>query len=630
MHPQPDLPHVASPPPKPLLVFDGDCEFCRFWIARWRRQTGEAVDYQPYQEPRIAERFPELPRERFARAVQLIEADGRVSEGAHAVFRALAHSGRGAWLWCYLHLPRFAFITERTYRLIADHRPLASRLTILMWGTIPLPPTYALTTWLFLRLIGIVYLVAFWSLAVQIRGLIGHEGILPAAQFMTSVRAWADTQQIGLDRFRVVPTIFWLGTSDRFLEGVCLGGAVLAALLIAGVAPAILLPTLWVGYLSLTVICRPFLWYQWDTLLLETGLLAIFVAPFVWRQRLSRLADPPRLALWLLYWLLFRLMVGSGIVKLASGDPTWRGLTAMSFHYETQPLPTPLAWYAQLLPLWFHKATTAAVLSIELIVPWSLFGPRRVRVLGCAILAGLQGAIWLTGNYTFFNLLAVTLCVLLLDDVTLEGVVRVFRKYAAADVRAPAPTAQWPRLILLLVAIITVPVSAVGLARQLRVDLPGARVVAPISNFIEPFKSVNRYGLFAVMTTMRAEIVIEGSHDGTEWLAYEFKDKPGDVRRRPSWVAPHQPRLDWQMWFAALGDDQFEWFERFCQGVLAGSPAVLGLLAYDPFAGQPPRFIRGVLYQYHFASAATHRQQGVWWTRERVGLYSPVFSQGQR
>jgi len=617
---------VQSPPARPLLVFDGDCGFCRYWIARWRRHTGDQVDYQPFQDPQIAARFPEIPHQHLSRSVQLIEPDGRVREGALAVLRALAHAGRGGPLWCYERLPGFAVLAEATYRIIADHRSFASRVTTLLWGKVPRPSTYTLTTWIFLKLIGVVYLIAFWSMAVQIRGLAGRDGILPAAQFMAAVRAWANTQQIGMERFRVVPTLFWLGTSDGFLQGLCIAGAVLAALLIAGFAPAVLLPMLWVGYLSLVVICRPFLWYQWDTLLLETGLLAILVAPFLWRHSLRRLATPPRLGLWLLWWLLFRLMFGSGVVKLASGDPTWRSLTALTFHFETQPLPTPVAWYAHLLPIWLQKASTAGVLGVELIAPWLIFAPRRLGLVACGFLAGLQGVVWLTGNYTFFNLLALTLCLSLVDDAVLERIAPILRKYSGGMRRSAVQVAQWPRVLLLAVAVVTVPVSVVGLMRQLRVDLPGSSVVAPLSNLIAPFESVNTYGLFAVMTTTRPEIIVEGSNDGAKWLAYEFKDKPGDVSRRPPWVAPHQPRLDWQMWFAALGDDDLQWFERFCQRLLEGSPAVLQLLAYDPFAGHPPRYVRGVLYQYHFADAAAHRQRGVWWTRERMGLYSPVFS----
>jgi len=621
--------HVASPPPKPLLVFDGECGFCRYWIVRWRQHTRDAVDYQPYQDPEITRRFPELPRERYARAVQLIESDGSVFEGAEAVFRTLARSGRRTLMWCYERLPGFATLTERSYCLIADHRSAAARITNVLWGKTPQPSTYGLTTWVFLRLIGVVYLVAFWSLAVQIRGLTGQDGILPAAQFMAAVRTWAATEQIGLERFWFIPTLFWFGTSDSLLQGTCIGGAVLAVLLIAGVAPALLLPVLWFGYLSLVVVCRPFLWYQWDTLLLEAGSLTIFIAPLVWWHSPRRPIEPRRLSRWLLWWLLFRLMFGSGVVKLASGDPTWRELTALTFHYETQPLPTPVAWYAHLLPVWFQEASAAGVLGVELLAPWLRFAPRRLRLVGGALLVGLQAVVWLTGNYTFLNLLAVALCLLLLDDAAVRRLLPMLRKFFPNGAHLAVSRARWPQWVLVTVAIVTVPVSIVGLMRQLHVDPPGQWVVAPMSDFIAPFESVNTYGLFAIMTTMRPEIIVEGSNDGVKWVAYEFKDKPGDVARRPPWVAPHQPRLDWQMWFAALGSDDLSWFERFCQRLLEGSPSVLRLLAYDPFGGQPPRFVRGVLYQYHFADAATHWQQRVWWTRERVGPYSPVFSRSQ-
>jgi hypothetical protein len=475
-------------------------------------------------------------------------------------------------------------------------------------------------------LIGVVYLVAFWSLAVQIRGLTGQDGILPAAQFMAAVRTWAATEQIGLGRFWFIPTLFWLGTSDSLLQGACIGGAALAVLLISGVAPALLLPLLWFGYLSLVVVCRPFLWYQWDTLLLEAGSLSLLVAPLVWWHSPRRPIEPPRLGRWLLWWLLFRLMFGSGVVKLASGDPTWPGLTALTFHYETQPLPTPVAWYAHLLPVWFQKASTAGVLGVELLAPWLIFAPRRLRLFGGALLVGLQAVVWLTGNYTFFNLLAAALCLSLLDDAAVRRLLLMLRRFFPSDPHMAVSRAGWPQWVLVTVAIMTVPVSIVGLMRQLHVDPPGQWIVAPLSDFIAPFESVNTYGLFAIMTTMRPEIIVEGSNDGVKWVAYEFKYKPGDVARRPPWVAPHQPRLDWQMWFAALGSDDLSWFERLCQRLLEGSPSVLRLLAYDPFAGQPPRFVRGVLYQYHFADAATRRQQHVWWIRERVGPYSPVFS----
>ena len=267
------------------------------------------------------------------------------------------------------------------------------------------PPSYAIANGIFLRMLGVVYLIAFWSLAVQIRGLIGHDGILPAVEYFAAASEWASSQHMGLDRFRLLPTLCWISTSDAFLVALSAGGAVLAVLLMIGLAPVVLLPLLWIDYLSLSVVCGEFLQYQWDALLLETGLLAIFLAPLALWLPFRGEIDPPHISRWLLWWLLFRLLFGSGVVKLASGDPTWANLTALAFHYETQPLPTPVAWYAHHLPLWFHKVSTAGTLAVELLVPWLFFGPRRLRLIGCGLSVGLQVIIWTTGNYTFFNLL---------------------------------------------------------------------------------------------------------------------------------------------------------------------------------------------------------------------------------
>ena len=479
------------------------------------------------------------------------------------------------------------------YRAVAEHRNVASRVTTMVWGRDPRPPTYALARWWFFRLLSLSYLAAFWSLATQILGLVGHAGIVPA------------------------------GVADGWLRGTCLAGSVLASLLFLGVAPVALLPVLWALYLWLSTITGPFLSFQWDALLLEAGFLAIFIAPISWRDRLRGAFDPPRLGVWLMLWLLFRLMAGSGGVKLASGDPTWRDLTALSFHYETQPIPTPLAWWAHHLPAWFNRASTAGVLGIELIAPILMLGPRRLRSFAFVWLAGLQLLIALTGNYAFFNLLSVALCLFLLEDVVLTRVVRWLQ---------PGPLMKERRVrrvqnaLLIAVALVTVPVSALHFTAGLGVEMPGLPVVLPLARLVAPLRSVNGYGLFAVMTTTRDEIVIEGSDDGTRWQEYEFRYKAGDLRRAPPWVAPHQPRLDWQMWFAALsrfGDEP--WFQAFCARLLEGSPDVLRLLGRDPFQGRPPRSVRGVLYRYHFSDAAA-RRQGVWWTRERLGPYSPALT----
>jgi hypothetical protein len=522
--------------------------------------------------------------------------------------------------------------------------------------------TYSRASWLFLRFLGLVYLVAFWSIGLQIRGLIGHDGILPAADLMAAARHYAETQGLGpFSRFLVLPTVFWWGASDRFLIAVSAGGQVLALCLLIGLAPPLIMSLLWVAYLSLSVVCREFLSYQWDALLLETGFLAIFVAPLTWfdrgawdwlRRRSPGAAtaadlepsrgdgvDGPRpLARWLLWWLLFRLMFASGVVKLASGDPTWHGLYALTVHYETQPLPTPLGWYAHHLPAVVQRVSTAFVLAVELAVPFSIVAPRRARTIGFAILVILQALIALTGNYAFFNLLTVALCILLLDDRTFDRILKRFRAPNAqpAILIPPDPAAtptpprggrRFPLWVPAAVAVITLPISIEILASQLGLGVPGSSLIARVDSFAEPFHSINGYGLFAVMTTTRPEIIVEGSDDGTNWLAYEFKYKPGDLRRAPPWVAPYQPRLDWQMWFAALGSyDQAPWFESFCRRLLEGSPSVVELLAATPFPQRPPRFLRAVLYRYHVADLATHRREGVWWVREKIGLYSPVLS----
>jgi hypothetical protein len=516
--------------------------------------------------------------------------------------------------------------------------------------------SYAAAGWIFRRLLGLVYLLAFWSLGTQILGLVGAHGILPAREYMEAARIWAASQHIGLNRYHLLPTVFWISTTDGFLKGVCFTGMGLAALLIAGIAPLVVLPCLWAAYLSLAVVCREFLGYQWDALLLETGMLATALGPAAWLDRLRARRDPPRIGVWLMLWLLFRLMLGSGLVKLASGDPTWRSLEALRFYYETQPIPSPLAFYAHHLPVAVHQLATFATLAIELAVPFLILGTRRWRTTAFVLFVGLQATIAATGNYAFFNLLAAALCLFLLDDATLKitdtaRTARLPERSGAFGVPAsdgdPGPPprglcavgwgggsggAKPPGLDVhrgwvIALAVVVAPVSAYTFTASVGLRLPGASLIESPAAFLEPLRSVNSYGLFAVMTTARPEIIVFGSDDGERWSAYEFKYKPGDVSRRPPQVAPHQPRLDWQMWFAALVPYQdAPWFQQFCVRLLEASPDVRRLLAYDPFKGRRPRYIRSTLYRYHFADRMTHGQGGVWWTRELLGEYSPVMS----
>jgi predicted DCC family thiol-disulfide oxidoreductase YuxK len=622
---------VAAPPPKPLMIFDGDCNFCTLWIRRWQQMTGEAVDYLPSQDPAVAKQFPEIPHERFQTSVQLIETDGVVYSGAEAIFRALAKNPKWqSLLHAYKKTPVIAQITESAYSFVAGHRTLFSRLTRWFWGRHVELPDYFLTRWIFLRALGAIYLVAFISLWTQISGLIGHDGILPTDQFMSAVKQQCDAHGIGWERFHLLPTLCWFDSSDGFLNFQCAAGTVAAILLIFGIAPAPCLALLWLLYLSLATVGQDFLGFQWDNLLLEAGFLGIFFAPLQLLPCKSRGAPPSRIVLWLLRLLLLKLIFSSGCVKLLSGDPNWRNLTALTFHYQTQPLPTWIGWYAQQLPLWFQKFSCAAMFGIELGASFLIFAPRRIRFFGGAAIIFLQILILLTGNYTFFNFLTLALCLLLLDDFILQQIVPS-RIHGLFSLKLQPSTfnriRHWSRAITIPLAVVALSISVFQMISMFGVQSELLFPVAVADEWLQPSRSVNSYGLFAVMTKTRNEIVVEGSNDGATWLPYEFKYKPGDVNQKPRFVEPFQPRLDWQMWFAALGNyQQNPWFENFCKRLLQGSSEVLALLKKNPFPNKPPRYIRAEFYDYHFTNAAERRETGAWWKREFIGEYLPPVS----
>lgn len=480
--------------------------------------------------------------------------------------------------------------------------------------------TYSLSSWLFLRLLGLIYLAAFVSLGVQIKGLVGREGILPAGDFLLARKTRGRT------RFLQIPTLCWWNASDGFLRWLCWSGAGLSVLLTLGVAPAPVLALLYVHYLSLFSVGRIFLGYQWDILLLETGFLAIFVAPLELLPRFPPDQAPSPVVLWLLWWLLFRLMFSSGYAKLRSRDRNWRNLTALKYHYETQPLPPWTAWYARRLPAWLQKLSAALMFVIELALPFLVFAPQPLCQIAAAGTVLLMLLILVTGNYCFFNLLGIALAITLLDDATLLPLLQGVSGEIPFRATAGTPSG-WPLWAIVPAAMIVFLLSWEAVARLLRFAIRWPGPVEKLIELLEPFRVVNGYGLFSVMTTERPEIIVEGSHDGVNWLAYEFRWKPGEAGRRPRFVAPHQPRLDWQMWFAALGFyENNPWFKRFLWRLLRGSPDVLALLRKNPFPRQAPRYVRAVLYDYRFAEFAERRATGAWWKRERRGLYSPILS----
>jgi len=613
---------------KPLLVYDGECGFCRFCVDYWQKLTGDGIDYAPFQK--VSQDFPQIPLKQFQQAVQLIDPEGNVRSAAEAVFRTLSYVPGYGWpLWLYRHVPGFAPASELTYRFVAQHRPFFDKLRWWLWGRQLDPPSYFLTRWVFLRLLGIIYLVAFASLWPQITGLAGTHGILPAQDFLASV-----ARNIGPERYRLFPTLAWLTTADGFLKFLAVGGALVSVLLILGIASGPLLLALWAFYLSLVTVGQDFMSFQWDILLLEAGFLAIFLAPWSgleshWKKHQGKIARPApsKIVVWLLRWLLFRLVFLSGCVKLLSHDPSWRDLTALAYHYETQPLPTPVAWYAFQLPLWVQKCSTAGVFVLELGVPFLIFAPRRLRLMGCGLLIAFQILIAFTGNFAFFNLLTIALCLLLLDDQFLRMILPqalVARALPQPELaRTPGPAPKHIGLAVLAGVILS------GSATLFAATLWGARSVPRVAleaaGWLEPFHIVSSYGLFAVMTTTRPEIIIQGSNDGTHWQDYQFKYKPGGLKKAPGWVAPYQPRLDWQMWFAALSDYRSNpWFVNLMIRLLEGSPQVLALLGKNPFPSAPPRYVRALTYDYRFTNFAERRATGNWWQRQLVGLYFPA------
>jgi predicted DCC family thiol-disulfide oxidoreductase YuxK len=579
----------------PLLIFDGHCGFCRVWIDYWKAITGGRVAYVPSQE--AGNLYPQIPAENFSKSVQLVLPGGEVLSGSRAVFETLTYAGTAWPAWLYQHVPGFAPASEAAYRLIAGHRTFFYHLTRLTFGKTILPLKFGNVEWLFLRLLAAIYLIAFWSLGPQITGLIGSRGILPVGGYLAAV-----SKALGVRGYWNVPTVFWLAHGDWFLGAAAMAGMAMAVLLLAGILKGawerLLLVGLYVLYLSFCTAGQDFLSFQWDSLLLETGFLAIFLGNSKFVVLLFR-------------WLLFRLMFLSGLVKLTSNDPVWHNWTALSFHYLTQPLPTPLAWYMYQLPLGFQRFSTAATLFIELVIPFLFFAPRRWRFVGASLALFLQVLIFLTGNYTFFNLLTMSLCAFLFDDRALE------------KLRLPARRARTSRVAVWAVAIVILVLSVSQLDEMFLDQSPENALVRGAA----PFQIANTYGLFASMTTTRPEIIVEGSNDGVTWIDYQFRYKPGDLGQPPHWVAPHQPRLDWQMWFAALSDYRSApWFTNFMVRLLQGSPDVLRLLGKNPFPGGPPRYVRAELFDYSFTNFATRRDTGNWWTREPRGSYFPRIS----
>jgi lipase maturation factor len=474
----------------------------------------------------------------------------------------------------------------------------------------------------FLCGIALTYLVAFVSLGVQVRGLFGSEGIVPLAERMQLLRE----NLHGLERLRF-PTCLWLGASDADLSLLCWAGALAAGSALLGFLPRATLLLCWALYLSLVAVGSPFLDFQWDALLLEAGLLAVLYAPGGLRPFGRGESEPSALVRWLVYALLFKLLVLSGATKLLSGDESWKDGSALDFHYWTQPLPHRLSVYADAAPPWFQRASVLVMFAVELGLPWLLlvpYGRRRLRQVVAAGTFALMTAIFLTGNYGFFNLLTAVLALPLIDDRAWRELLR--RPHLPSPHLEPRPAPVWRARVLAGIAAPLALVSAMQLAEGLEwLRSPPAPLLA-LGQLLAPLRSVNPYGLFRVMTRERLEIRIEGSADGTSWRPYRFRYKPDELERPPVFAGLHMPRLDWQLWFAALehgSPRRSRWVSDLLDHLLAGSPSVLALFAENPFPAAPPLAVRATIAPYRFAPA-DERARGLWWRRGAEETFLPA------
>ncbi len=385
-----------------MLLYDGECGICQEWVDYWQQLTGDKVNYRPYQQ--AADDYPDISVEDLEAAIYLIESDGTFCKGARATYSLYRDiHPQSMLLRLYRFLPGFGFFSELCYRFFSTHRGLLAFFTHLFWGRGFEPPRYQIITWLFLRLLGLSYLVAFISFAVQASALIGADGVLPVEYYLNAV-----IEQLGTDAYMRLPTLFWLSTVDGFIKFVCVAGIVLSLLLITGFLLRTSLVMLYVLYLTLVNGGQDFMSFQWDFLLLECGFLAIFLP---WGSTII---------VWLYRWLVFRFMFLGGVVKLVSGDKSWDSLTALSYHFETQPLATPLSWYVHHLPESVLMAGTGMTLIVELLVPFLIFTPRRFRHIAAWCFLIIETCILLTGNYNFFNLLTIFMCLFLFDDAAIK------------------------------------------------------------------------------------------------------------------------------------------------------------------------------------------------------------------
>lgn len=462
------------------------------------------------------------------------------------------------------------------------------------------PENYTIIANLFPRLLGLIYLAAFSAFIFQIKGLIGINGILPITNYLKLIKKHYPKKY-----FRIFPTLFWKNSSNAALMGVVVAGTILSLALVLGIFPTAMLFLVYILYLSIISAGQEFLSFGWEGFLLEITINAFFLS----------LTSPPNPMVWIsINLLLFRFHLQAGAVKLQSHDTNWRNLTAIAWHYQSQPIPNMIAWYVHKLPMWFHKFSTFMMFAVELVICFGIFGNEPIRLFVFFAFFGLQFMIWLTGNFSYLNHLTAVFSTLLIGNTYLPSWV------------GQVPEVSQNPLIEIICTTAGIALTILQLVQLWQHFVPNP-LFGKWLRFLSPFHVINAYGIFAIMTTTRHEIIFEGSDDGINWKEYLFYHKPSEITRRPRRISPYQPRIDWQAWFLPLGSYRYDtWFDNFIYHLLKGTPDVMALLRFNPFPDLPPRYVRTVLYEYEFSSFQEKKEYGWWWRRKRHGLFTqPVF-----
>ncbi len=479
-------------------------------------------------------------------------------------------------------------------------------------------PTYWLTRFVLLRLLGVVYAVGFLVAINQLLPLIGSHGLLPVGHFLDAVTRGLGSQTAGFFR---LPSVFWFWHSDAALLTIAWTGFFLSCLVIAGFANMPVMFVLWSLYLSIVHVGQDWYAYGWEIQLTETGFLAIFLCPLLDLRPFPRTALPFQVIV-LFRWLVFRIMMGSGLIKIR-WDEAWRNGTALYFHFETQPIPGPFSRWFHFLPRSWLKTGVWFNFLAELVAPLFAFSPAGLRNIAGIVMILFQFTIILSGNLSFLNWLTIIPALACIDDSVwsrvLPAVLVRKAEVAQEQARASKPLAVTAWVVTGIIVLLSIQ--------------PAINLVSPgqiMNTSFDPLDLVNTYGAFGTVGRERLNVVFEGTYEthpdeNTRWIAYPYKGLPVATNGRPPQIAPYQLHFDWQMWFAAMSTpDEYPWVYNLMAKMMRNDPAAVSLFAKNPFAKKPPAYLRAVLYRYSFVPSGS--KDGRWWNRERIGDWIPPVS----